>query len=138
MFFGGGLVGIAILVLWVYCILDVIAADASLIRNLPKLPWLFIVIFLPTIGSVAWLILGRPQGAGFVPGDTRTQAPRPQIRRERRPPRPVYEPEPIRPQDSEEWANKRENFLKSWEEDLRRREEELRKQGDQPDDASPA
>ena len=65
-----GFVPLVLLALWVYCILDVIATDDSLARNLPKGMWLLIVIFLPDIGSLAWLLLGRPLYAGWRPGDT--------------------------------------------------------------------
>ncbi len=119
--------------LWVYCILDVIATDDVLVRNLPKGMWLLIVIFLPDIGSLAWLLLGRPLYAGWRPGDTT-----------RRPPRRVIGPEdrddfptgPNRPASPPRPLESRENELAAWEEQLRRREERLRRQeeerGQQP------
>jgi hypothetical protein len=30
------------------------------IRNLPKVAWLLIVLFFPVVGSIAWLVAGRP------------------------------------------------------------------------------
>jgi hypothetical protein len=57
----GGVVGIGFLVLWIYCIYDVITTDDAIIRHLPKLLWLLIVFFLPDIGSLLWLGLGRPR-----------------------------------------------------------------------------
>ncbi len=57
----GGIVGIGFLVLWIYCIFDVITTDDAIIRHLPKLVWLLIVFFLPDIGSLLWLGLGRPR-----------------------------------------------------------------------------
>ena len=65
-----GLVGVALLLLWVYCIFDVIATDGAVVRNLPKPMWLFIVLLLPDIGALGWLLLGRPERAGWRPGDT--------------------------------------------------------------------
>ena len=62
LFFDGG-VGLLFLLLWVYCIFEVITTDEARIRNLPKLTWLLIVILLSDIGSIAWLVAGRPQGA---------------------------------------------------------------------------
>ncbi|MDX6217951.1 MAG: hypothetical protein QOG99_3535 [Frankiales bacterium] len=62
LFFDGG-VGLLFLLLWVYGIFEVITTDEARIRNLPKLTWLLIVILLSDIGSVAWLVAGRPQGA---------------------------------------------------------------------------
>jgi hypothetical protein len=31
---------------------------------LPKWAWLVIIIFVPAIGSIAWIIAGRPKGNG--------------------------------------------------------------------------
>jgi len=119
MFFAGGLAGVLLLILWVYCILDVIATDEMLARNMPKMIWLLIVIFVPTVGSVAWLALGRPERAGLRPGETT-----------KRPARRV-----IGPEDSPEFmlrAAQDVERLRLWEDDLRRREEDLkrREQGD--------
>jgi hypothetical protein len=113
--YGEGIFGIALFLLWIYCIFDVISTEESLTRNMPKFVWLMIVIFLPDIGSVAWLLLGRPQNAGFTPGDTSY-----------RPPRAA----PRGPEDSPGFIaglDDRARDLKRWEDDLRRREEELRK-----------
>jgi Phospholipase_D-nuclease N-terminal len=56
-----GLAGLAALAFWLYCLIDVITTDEASVRNLPKLSWVFIVIFLFEIGAIAWLIAGRPQ-----------------------------------------------------------------------------
>ena len=56
-----GVAGLVVLGLWLFCILDVITTDESQVRNLPKMVWVFIVIFLFEIGAIAWLIAGRPQ-----------------------------------------------------------------------------
>jgi len=56
-----GIAGLAVMALWLFCILDVITSDEALVRNLPKMAWVFIVIFLFEIGAIAWLIAGRPQ-----------------------------------------------------------------------------
>ncbi len=55
------IVGVGFLVLWVYCIYDVVTTDESIIRHLPKLVWLLIVVLLGDIGSLLWLGLGRPR-----------------------------------------------------------------------------
>ena len=119
--FIGGLFGLALLVLWIYCIFDVISSDESLIRNIPKMVWLLIVIFVPTIGSIAWLLLGRPEGAGFKIGDTSTY----------RPPR-----RQLPPDDDPRFLKRLDEDarrLRMWEEDLKRREDEMRRreEGDQ-------
>jgi hypothetical protein len=122
--FGDGIVAFALLGLWVFCILDVISTDEALCRNLPKFLWLFIVIVLPDIGSIAWLVLGRPMGAGFRLGS--------QIG--------VYKPQKraIGPEDSPDFiASMERRRLENWEMELKRREEELRrKQADDDGTAS--
>ncbi len=61
------------LLLWVWAVFDVISSDAELVRNLPKMIWLVLVIFIPTLGSIAWLIMGRPAYASFAPGGARAR-----------------------------------------------------------------
>ena len=125
MLIGGGLLALAAFALWIYCILDVIATDEAVIRNMPKILWLIVVIILPTVGSVAWLVLGRPSNAGYRPGDTSTRTV------------PRRNPRPVGPEDSPDFIaelDDRATRLRKWEEDLRRREEDLRRreQGDDP------
>src|SRR5688500_3090274 len=76
MFVGGGIFTLIALALWAYCIFDVISTDESRIQNLPKIIWLLIVIFVPPIGPIAWLLLGRPTGAAWRPGSTEPRQPR--------------------------------------------------------------
>ena len=33
-----------------------------------KLFWFVLVLFVPTLGAIGWLALGRPKNAGFSPG----------------------------------------------------------------------
>ena len=54
------------LALTVYCVIDAIQTDEIVMRNLPKLPWVLIILFFPVIGPIAWLVAGRPERA--VPG----------------------------------------------------------------------
>ncbi len=56
---------------WAFAVFDVIGTDELLMRNLPKMGWLFVVIFVPSIGAFAWFALGRPVGAGLRPGVSR-------------------------------------------------------------------
>lgn len=135
MFFAGGLVGLVIFALWIYCILDVISTDESVVRNLPKVLWLLIVIFLPTIGSISWLLLGRPERAGFAPGAS-TYRPEPRRGQDRWEPRSRGV---LAPDDDPRFLSQlsdRAKRLRDWEEDLRRREDELRKRDE--DDQSDA
>jgi hypothetical protein len=60
MLLGGGFGLLIALGLWLYCLIDVITTPESECRNLPKLAWVFIVLLLVEIGSIAWLIAGKP------------------------------------------------------------------------------
>ncbi len=118
--------GTVLILLWLYCIFDVISTDESVMRNLPKGAWVLIVIFLFDLGSLAWLLLGRPLYAGWRPGDTEYRKPR--VARG--------------PEDGPAWTGRStmsnaeaDARLKAWEDDLARREAELRKaQAPAPDE----
>lgn len=58
-----GVVGLAFLALWIFCIVDVITTPEDRVRNLPKLVWLLLVVLLVDAGSIAWLVAGRSWGA---------------------------------------------------------------------------
>jgi hypothetical protein len=111
MFYGGGIAGLLSLALMIYAVFDVIATQEGLQRNLPKVVWLLIVIFVPLIGPIAWLLLGRPERAG----DTNYRKP---------------QPRPLGPDDSPDFLatiDPETDRLRRWEEDLKRREDELRR-----------
>jgi hypothetical protein len=111
--FGGGIFALAALALWIFCIIDVATTDESEMRNLPKMVWLLLVVFLMDIGSIAWLIAGRPHGKSFAIASD-TAAPRANV---------------APPDASSTIVHEREEAarLRMWEEQLRRREEEVRR-----------
>jgi phospholipase D-like protein len=49
-----------VLILWIYCCIDCIQTDEPEVRNLPKPAWLLLVVLFPPLGSLAWLVAGRP------------------------------------------------------------------------------
>jgi hypothetical protein len=51
-----------LVLLWLYCLFDAISADPARVRNLSKGFWVVIVLLLPDVGSILWLVAGRPQG----------------------------------------------------------------------------
>lgn len=53
--------GIIAFALWVFCLVDAIGTPSDRIRNLPKVVWIILILFFPFIGSIAWLVAGRPQ-----------------------------------------------------------------------------
>ena len=76
LFAADGLLFFLIFAFWVWAILDVIASDSALCRNLPKGVWLILVVILADIGALAWVILGRPERASWRPGSTDYATPR--------------------------------------------------------------
>lgn len=60
MLFFDGVGGLVVLALWIFCFIDVLVTPESSCRNLPKLAWVFIVLLVPFLGSIGWLVAGRP------------------------------------------------------------------------------
>ncbi|RSM69924.1 hypothetical protein DL991_38790 [Amycolatopsis sp. WAC 01375] len=63
MLYFNGFFGVLTLGLWIFCLVDVITTDEGSCRNMPKGMWLLLVLIVPLIGSIVWLVAGRPQGA---------------------------------------------------------------------------
>jgi hypothetical protein len=59
-----GLLFLLAMGVWVYCVFDVIRSETTAVHHLHKLIWLVFVVFIPTIGALAWLFLGRPVPLG--------------------------------------------------------------------------
>lgn len=51
---------IAVIMLTVYCVVEVAQSRGYKVRAMPRWLWAFAVIALPVIGPVSWLALGRP------------------------------------------------------------------------------
>lgn len=64
MWYFNGLLGFVTLGLWIFCVVDVVVTDESSCRNMPKGLWLLLVLLVPLVGSIIWLVAGRPQHAG--------------------------------------------------------------------------
>jgi hypothetical protein len=122
-----GLVLLVLFAFWIWALLDVIATESELCRNLPKGIWLILVLILPDIGSLVWLLLGRPAKGSWKPGSTDYSAPR----------RPIgYEDHPrysATPEITDRHSRELDRRLDAWEADQRakqadldRRETELR------------
>lgn len=125
------------LFLLVFCLIDCIQTNESEVRNLGKVWWILLILFIPVIGPVAWLVAGRPVRGGrrnVAWPSTRT-AGFPEYERPRRPLAPDDDPEflaQIRQSNAEQ-----EDLLRKWEDDLRRREQDLRKDQPPKDDEKP-
>jgi Phospholipase_D-nuclease N-terminal len=55
--------GVVVLALWIYCLVDVLGSRDDQVRALPRLGWFVVVLLFPLVGSTLWLVLGRPEGA---------------------------------------------------------------------------
>ncbi|MER6669607.1 PLDc N-terminal domain-containing protein [Amycolatopsis japonica] len=67
MLYFNGFFGVLTLGLWIFCIVDVITTDEGSCRNMPKGMWLLLVLIVPLIGSIVWLVAGRPRHAARAP-----------------------------------------------------------------------
>lgn len=59
---------IAVVLLTIYCIVEVAQSRSWQVRALPRWLWAFVVILVPVLGPVTWLLAGRPvsgPGPGF-------------------------------------------------------------------------
>jgi hypothetical protein len=65
-------VGLAVIILTVYSLVDCATTAHSRVRGLPRWVWLFVTFLVPVVGPLLWLIVGRGRrGAGV----TRSMAP---------------------------------------------------------------
>ena len=120
------------LALSIYAFIDCITTDEQDVRYIQKPIWAILVLLFPVVGSVSWLIAGRrrPTTAGRAWGGAAGSG---------------GGSDWVAPDDNPEFlASLRENnlqqdeeLLKNWEADLRRREEELRRKGESPEDPQP-
>jgi Phospholipase_D-nuclease N-terminal len=131
--------------LLVFCLIDCIQQPDVAIRNLPKWGWVVLIILVPLVGSIAYLVAGRPAATygppRRVPWPTGQTAGFPE-----------YERPPRGPDDDADYLrslrrvdNEHEAMLRKWEDDLRRREDQLNTgespdspAGDQPESEPPA
>jgi hypothetical protein len=68
----GFLFSLLTVVLMVLALVDVVRQPDNVVRNLPKIAWILLIVFIPLIGVTIWFLLGhewkRPEGGSFVPG----------------------------------------------------------------------
>ncbi|WP_200303972.1 PLD nuclease N-terminal domain-containing protein [Streptomyces adelaidensis] len=110
------------LALTIYAFIDCLNTPEDEAKHLPKIAWVFIILLFWIVGPVAWLAAGKVRNA-----PTGGRTPSEWHRNQRT--------EYIAPDDNPEFLKslnednkKDESLLKSWEADLRRREEELKRQ----------
>jgi hypothetical protein len=69
------ILGLMVVVLTVYTLVECAMFDRSRIRGLPRWVWIFVILLVPVIGPLLWLAVGR--GRRPAPGGrvNRSQAP---------------------------------------------------------------
>ncbi|MGW4940281.1 PLD nuclease N-terminal domain-containing protein [Actinoplanes sp. NPDC004185] len=114
------------LALLVIALISCLSAEESEIRALPRIAWVFLILLFSPIGAIVWFVAGRPvrpvrlsNGTTWRPGSGFPEQERP---RRTAPLAPDDDPEFLRSLGQDQTR------LQRWEADLRRREEELRRQ----------
>jgi hypothetical protein len=110
---------VAHVVLAACALISCLSADKADIRALPRFAWV-LVILIPLIGPIAWFATGRPVR------NPHRGAPGARGPQQRRPVAPDDDPEFLTSLTAEQAKKDRELFER-WEEDLRRREGEIRR-----------
>lgn len=127
-----------VLALWIYAFIDCLNTPESQVRGLPKVVWVIIILLFGEvlIGPVAWLVAGKNRHRVSSDGSTPSEWHR---KRGAKWVAPDDNPEFLKSLKDEN--KKDEALLKDWEADLRRREEELRRErgdaADGPEDTPP-
>lgn len=104
---GKALLVVIIAVMTIYTFYDVLATPRGTARRMPRLVW-GIVVFVPVVGPLLWLVLGRPR--------RRRPSPPPRGQRPARPSAPDDDPDFLR-----DLNRKPEDALEEWEKEYRRR-----------------
>jgi hypothetical protein len=103
------------LVLFVLGLISSLSADR--VRNAPRLVWVLLIVLIPLLGSIAYLIWGRPSG---VPTEG---VPRRGRSRPSSPDDDLDFLRSLRAKESEQSRRDRE-LLAQWEKELRKRDED--------------
>src|SRR5680860_323512 len=68
-------IGLAVLILTVYTVVDCALFERSRVRGLPRWVWIVVIVLVPLIGPLLWLFVGRGRGGTPVGRSFRTVAP---------------------------------------------------------------
>ncbi len=114
----------------IYALVDCIQTDDSRVKGIPKPWWILLIVLIWIVGPVAWLIVGKePAQRRNVPWPGTGTAGFPEYER----------PRQVAPDDDPQFLSQlrrdnddHERMLRKWEDDLRRREQDLK--GDEGSD----
>ncbi|QNE76736.1 hypothetical protein F0344_20790 [Streptomyces finlayi] len=122
------------LALTIYAFIDCLNTPEDETKHLPKVAWVFIILLFWIVGPIVWLAAGKLRTAP-AGGGTPSEWHR------------AHRQKWVAPDDNPDFLKslrdeneKDESVLKDWEADLRRREEELKRQdgeGGTPGDPAP-
>ncbi|MBH0115971.1 PLDc_N domain-containing protein [Salinibacterium sp. NG253] len=116
----GSLISLAYFALLIAVLIDIILIDESRIKHLGKVTWIFLVIFMPFIGSILWFAIGR---------EHQSTAPRylpfgaPERREHQSSMRPSSTEEEIAKLDAEIEYFQRQEKIRALEDELRKRKQ---------------
>lgn len=126
---------IAQILLAIIALISCLSAEEGEIRALPRIVWVIVILLFPLVGAIAYLVAGRPQTVGGRSDQWRPGGGFPEPTRPPRSQAPDDDPEFLRGIDART-AREDAELLRQWEEDLKRREDDLRKP-DKSKDESP-
>ncbi|BCL16095.1 hypothetical protein GCM10017556_38340 [Micromonospora sagamiensis] len=106
-------------VLAALALIDCLSAEKHQVRAMPRVVWVPVLLLVPLLGPVAWFLAGRP-------APTRA-GPRPAPRRA--PAAPDDDPDFLR-SIADPTRRQDEELFRRWEDDLQRRERDLRRERD--------
>ncbi|MEH3154329.1 MAG: PLDc N-terminal domain-containing protein [Gordonia paraffinivorans] len=55
--------GLITVLVMIVALVDIVGSDESSIRGLPRSGWILLVVAVPLVGSVVWVVAGRPRAA---------------------------------------------------------------------------
>jgi hypothetical protein len=67
--------GVVLVILTVYSLVDCALFDRNRIRGLPRWVWVFVILLVPVVGSLLWLFVGRGRRSRSASSSGRTFAP---------------------------------------------------------------
>lgn len=56
------LLGLAVLAMTIYAVIDAIQTEDARVKHLPKLVWILLILLFAPVGPIAWYVAGRERG----------------------------------------------------------------------------
>lgn len=65
--------GVVVVILTIYALVDCAVFDRNRIRGVPRWGWILVIILIPVIGAVLWLVIGRGRRGSPAAGGRTTR-----------------------------------------------------------------